>query len=71
MDIFSIIFNIKVWCVFLLETIVMSIHNIPFSIYKKDNHPYLSQNLQLWDFSQGLNIEFETAVVKIHQCSSH
>ena len=30
MDIFSIFFNIKVYCVFSLEAILISIHNIPF-----------------------------------------
>ena len=32
MDMFSILFNMKVCCVFSLETPLMSKHNIPFSI---------------------------------------
>ena len=43
----------------------MSTHIIPCSISKKKkkkitlNYP----NMQLWNFSRGLNIEFETAMV--------
>ena len=40
----------------------MSIHNIPFSIYK-ENYPLVIPDLQLYDFSQGLKNEFESAVV--------
>ena len=46
----------------------MSAHNIPFSILKrKSSHHF--PNLQIWDFSKGLNNEFETAVETSHQCS--
>ena len=31
----------------------MSTHNIPFSIYKKENHPKLSQICMGWDFFLG------------------
>ena len=41
----------------------MSTHSIPFSIYKKENHPKLSQIYIYGIFSQGLKNEFETAVV--------
>ena len=54
----------KVYCEFSLEllpeaiclqeAILMSTHNIPFSIYKKENHP---------KFSKGPKNNFETAVV--------
>ena len=37
----------------------MSIHNIPFSIYKRKSAEIIS-NLRLWDFSKGLKDEFET-----------
>ena len=46
--IFSIFFNMKVCCVFSLESphdeaILMRTQNIPFSIKKKENAPKLSQ----------------------------
>ena len=41
----------------------MSTHNIPFSIYKKENQLKLSQIGSYWIFSKGLKDEFETAVV--------
>ena len=40
----------------------MRTHNIPFSICK-GKIPKIIPSLQLWDFSKGLKIEFETAVV--------
>ena len=40
----------------------MSIHNKPFSIYKRKSR-LIILNLQLWDFSKGLKNDFEAAVV--------
>ena len=47
----------------LIEAILTSTHNIPYSQYKKEKSSLIIQNLQLWDFSKGLKNEFETAVV--------
>ena len=54
-----------------IEAILMRIHNIPFSIWKKKTTkqqkkkktPLIIPNLQLCHFSKGLKNEFETAVV--------
>ena len=40
----------------------MNTHNIPFSIQKRKPFQIIL-NQQLWDFSNGLKNEFETAVV--------
>ena len=65
MDIFSIFSNLKVSCVFslesLIEAILMSTHNIPFSIQKKTlNYP---KSAAKGSFSKGLKSEFEIAMV--------
>ena len=67
MDIFSTFFNMKVFCVFLLE----SPHRGDSNEYKqytismyKIRSPKITSNLQLWVFcSKGLENEFETARV--------
>ena len=41
----------------------MSTRNIPFSLYKKENHPKLSKIYIHGIFHQGLKNEFETAVL--------
>ena len=41
----------------------MSTYNIPFTIYKKENHTKFSQICSQGIFSKGLKNEFETAVV--------
>ena len=46
----------------LIEAILMSTHNIPFSIQERKS-PLIIPNLQLWDFSKGLKHDFETTVV--------
>ena len=48
-----------------------STHNIPFLNMKTRNSPLIILNLRLCDFSKRLKNEFEIAVVKEHQCSSH
>ena len=70
MDIFSIFFNMKVCCVFSLESphrgdsneytqyTIFNIH-----MYKKRKRPQISQICSYRIFSKGLKIEFETAVV--------
>ena len=47
----------------LVETILMSTHNIPFSIKKNENPPRWFQICSCGMFSKGLKNEFETAVV--------
>ena len=47
----------------LIEAILMSTHNIIFSIYKKENHPKLSQTCSYGIFSRRLKNEFQIAVV--------
>ena len=63
MDILSIFFNMKVYCVFSLE----SPHNeyTQYTIFNmnKKNTPKLSQICSYGIFSKGLKNEFETAVV--------
>ena len=56
--VFSIFFNMKVYCVFSLESPQYTIFNM-----KKEKHPKLSQICSYRIFSQGLKNEFETAVV--------
>ena len=65
---YTIFFNIEVCCVFSLELPHRGDSNentkyTIFSIKKKENHPKLSKNLFLLDFSKGLKNEFETAMV--------
>ena len=67
MDIFSISFNMKVCCVFSLESPhrgdsnEYTQHTI-FNIKKKKT-ALIILNLTLWDFSKGLKNEFEAAMV--------
>ena len=67
MDIFSIFFNMKVKCVFSLESPHRGDSNeckqYTISQYKKENYPKLSQICSYGIFSKGLKKEFETAVV--------
>ena len=65
---FSIFLNIKVYCVFSLESPYRgdSNVNIQYTIFiiKKRKSHQIVLNLQLWDFfSYGLKNEFETSVV--------
>ena len=60
-DIFSIFLNVKVCCVFSLESL-MSTYNIHCQ-YRKENRPKLSQICSFGICSKGLKKEFETAVV--------
>ena len=55
----------KVCYVFSLESPQWGewVHTIYRFQYIKENHPKLFQICSLWDFSQGLKNEFETAVV--------
>ena len=76
MDIFSILFNMKVCCVFSLESPHRGdsneyTQNTIFNIKKKNTLDYPISAAM--DFcSKGLKNEFETAMVKTsHQCSSH
>ena len=66
MYIFSIFFNMKGYCVFLLESPHRGDSNecIQYTIYniKKENHPKLSQICSYGIFPRDSN-EFETAVV--------
>ena len=67
-DIFLIFFNIKVCCVFSLESPHRGDSNectkyTIFNIKKKENHAKLSQICSYHIFSKGLKNEFETAVV--------
>ena len=66
-DIFSILFNMKVYCVLSLESPHPGDSNeytqyTIFNIHVK-NHPKLSQICSYGFFSKGLENEFETAVV--------
>ena len=69
MDIFSIFFNKKIYYVFSLEPSHRGDSNeytqytILYNIYKKENHPKLSQICSYEIFSQGLKNEFEKAMV--------
>ena len=66
-DIFSIVFNKKVYYVFLLESPQRGDSNkytqYTISQYKKENQPKLSQICNYGILSKGLKNEFETAVV--------
>ena len=66
-DIFLIFFNMKVYCVFSLESPHRGDSNeyTQHTIFKmnKKKHPELSQNCTSGIFSKGLQNEFETAVV--------
>ena len=67
MDIFSIFFNMKVCCVFSLESPHRGDSNeyTKYTIckYDKEKHHKLSQICSYGLFSKGLKNEFETAVV--------
>ena len=69
MDIFSIFFSMKVYCVFSLESPQRGDSNeyihVQYTIsqYKKEIHPKLSQICNYGICSKGLKKEFETAVV--------
>ena len=66
-DIFSIFFNMKVYCVFSLESPQRGNSNEytqhTICQYKKENYPNLSQICNYGICSKGLKNEFETAVV--------
>ena len=65
-DIFSIFFNMKVCCVFSLQSPHRGDSNVPTIYhfqYKKENHPKLSQICSQGIFSSGLQHEFEPAMV--------
>ena len=66
-DTFSVFFNIKVYCVFSLESPQRGDSNVyiqyTISQYKKENHPKLSQICNYGICSKELKNEFETAVV--------
>ena len=53
----SIFFNMKIYCVVSLESLHRCTHNIPFSIYKKN------QLKAIGFFSKGLKDKFERVVV--------
>ena len=67
MDIVSIFFNMKVYCVFSLESPHRgdSIEYTQYTIFnmKKEEHHTLSQICSYGIFSKGLKNEFETSVV--------
>ena len=67
MNIFSIFFNMKVSCVFLLESPHRgdSSEKTQYTIFniKQENHPKLSQICNYVTFYKGLKNEFETPVV--------
>ena len=67
MDIFLIFFNMKVYCVFSLESPHRgdSNENTQHTIFnrKKENLPKLSQICSYGIFSKGLKNEFKTALV--------
>ena len=67
MDIFSIFFNMKEYCVLSLESPHRGDSNdfTQYTIFnnEKENHPKLSQICSYGIFSKGLRNEFETAVV--------
>ena len=58
MDIFSIFFNMKKCCMVSLKSPRRGTQYTTFNI-KQKNHP----NPQLWEFFQGIQNEFETAMV--------
>ena len=66
-DVFSIFFNMKVYCVFSLESPQRGNSNeypqYTISQYKKETHPKLSQICKYGIFSKGHKKEFEPAVV--------
>ena len=66
-DIFWIFFNMKVYCLFSLESPQRGDSNeytqYTTSQYKKENHPKLSQICNYGICSKGLKKEFEMAVV--------
>ena len=66
-DTFSFFFNMKVYCVFSLESPQRGNSNeytqYTISQYKKENHPKLSQICNNGICSKGPKNEFETAVV--------
>ena len=74
-DIFSMFFSMKVYCVYSLESPQRGDSNkytqYTISQYKKEIHPKLSQICNYGICSKGPENEFEPAVVKSHQCSSH
>ena len=65
-DIFSIFFNMQVYCVFSLESPQRGVSNEytqnTISQYEKVNHPELSQICNYGICSKGLKNQFETAV---------
>ena len=66
MNIFSIFFNMKVCCMFSLESPHQGDSNeyTQHTIFNiKTKSPLIIQSLPLWIFSRGLKNEFETAVV--------
>ena len=62
MDICSIFFNMKVCCVFSLES-PHRVHTIYHFQYKKEKYPKLSQLCSFRVFSMGFQNGFEIAVV--------
>ena len=66
-DVFSIFFNMKVYCVFSLESPQRGNSNeytqYTISQYKEENHPKLSQICDYGICSKGPKNEFEPAVV--------
>ena len=67
-EIFSIVFNMKVYCVFSLESPLQG-HFSEYTQYiifniKKENHSKLSQICSQAIFSKGLKNKFETAMIK-------
>ena len=65
-DIFSIIYNMKVYCVFSLESPHRGDSDkcTQYTIFNiKRKPPSIILNLQVWNFSKGLKNKFETAVV--------
>ena len=67
MLVFSVFFDMKVCCVFSLESPHRGDSNECTQYtnlnIKNENHPLIYLNLQLWDFSKGLKNGFEIAVV--------
>ena len=66
--IFLIFYNMKIYCVFTLESPHRGDSNeyTQYTIfqYEKEKHPKLSQICSYGNFSEGLKNEFERAVVK-------
>ena len=66
-DIFPIFFNMKVYCVFTLESPHRGDSNVytqyTFFQYDKEKHPHLSQICSYGIFSKRLKNEFERSVV--------